>query len=113
MQAVAHSKFARYSYRKVGQVLKLIRGKSVSKAMEMLPWVPRVSRVLVEKTLKSALSNAGKGVNPASIRVAKAWVNHGPVLKRVRPMAMGGRSIIKRKTCHLTIIVSDEMVQKN
>ncbi len=110
MQAVAHSKFARYSYRKVGQVLKLIRGKSVSKAMEMLPWVPRISRVLVEKTLKSALANAGKGVNPAQVRVAKAWVNHGPALKRVMPKAMGSRALFKRKTCHLTIVVSDESI---
>jgi hypothetical protein len=38
MEAVAHSKFARYSYRKVGQVLGLIRGKSVTEAFGMLPW---------------------------------------------------------------------------
>src|SRR5262245_60191127 len=106
MQAVAHSHFARYSYRKVGQVLGLIRGKSVAEAMGMLPWIPRVSRVLVEKTLKSAFANAGKGVDPTQVRVAQAWVNHGPVLKRVRPQAMGARSLFKRKTCHLTIIVS-------
>ncbi len=113
MQAVAHSKFSRYSYRKVGQVLKLIRGKSVAKAIEMLPWIPRVSRVLVEKTLKSALANAGKGVNPAQLSVASAWVNHGPSLKRVMPKAMGSRALFKRKTCHLTIVVSDETAQKN
>lgn len=108
MQAVAHSQFARYSYRKVNQVLGLIRGKSVAEAMGMLPWVPRTSRVLVEKTLKSAYANAGKGIDPAQLRVAEAWANHGPVLKRVRPMAMGGRATYKRKTCHLTIVVSDE-----
>lgn len=108
MEAVAHSVFQRFSSRKVGQVLKLIRGKQVNKALEMLPWIPRVSRVLVEKTLKSALANAGKGKDPAQLRVAQAWVNNGPVLKRVRPMAMGGRAIIKRKTCHLTIVVSDQ-----
>jgi large subunit ribosomal protein L22 len=107
MQAVAHSKFARYSSRKVGQVLKLIRGKPVSKAMETLPWVPRSSRVLVEKTLKSALANAGKGADPARLVVSQAWVNNGAFLKRVRPMAMGGRAIFRRKTCHLTIVVSD------
>jgi large subunit ribosomal protein L22 len=112
MQATAHSHFARYSYRKVGQVLGLIRGKSVAEAMGLLPWVPRASRVLVEKTLKSAVANAG-AANPAQLRVAEAWVNHGPVLKRVRPMAMGARAIIKRKTCHLTIVVSDEKRRNN
>lgn len=107
MEAVAHSKFARYSYRKVGQVLNLIRGKSVAKALETLPWVPRISRVVVEKTLKSALANAGKDANPGQLKVAEAYVNHGPVLKRIRAHAMGSRSIYKRKTCHLTIVVSD------
>lgn len=113
MQAVAHSRFARYSYRKVGQVLGLIRGKTVAQAMDMLPWVPRTSRVLVQKTLKSALANAGKDANPAVLRVTEAWVNHGPVLKRVRPMAMGGRGIFKRKTSHLTIKVADANLKKD
>jgi large subunit ribosomal protein L22 len=108
MQATARANFARYSYRKVGQVLGLIRGKPVARAMETLPWIPRASRVLVEKTLKSAMANAGKGTNLSRFRVAQAWVNHGPVLKRVRPHAMGGRAIYKRKTCHLTIVISDE-----
>ena len=108
MQAVAHAQFARYSYRKVNQVLGLIRGKPVTEAFGMLPWVPRVSRVLVEKTLKSAVANAGKGADLDRFRVAQAWANHGPVLKRVRPQAMGARSMFKRKTCHLTIVVSDE-----
>ena len=108
MQAIAHARFARFSYRKVGQVLGLIRGKPVSQAMQTLPWVPRACRVLVHKTLQSALANAGKGAKPEAFRVKDAWVNHGPVLKRVRAMAMGGRAIYKRKTCHLTIVVSDD-----
>jgi large subunit ribosomal protein L22 len=108
MQSTARAQFARYSPRKVGQVLGLIRGKPVVEAMRMLPWVPRTSRVLVEKTLKSAVANAGKGADQGALRVAEAWVCQGPVLKRVRPMAMGGRAIYKRKTCHLTIVVSDE-----
>ncbi len=107
METISHARFARFSYRKVGQVLKLIKGKSVVDAMGILPWVPRVSRVLVGKTLKSAVANAGKGADPARLKVAKAWVNHGPVLKRVMPKAMGSRAMFKRKTCHLTIVVSD------
>jgi large subunit ribosomal protein L22 len=114
MEAQAHSKFARYSGRKVGQVLGLIRGKSVAEAFGMLPWVPRASRVLVEKTLKSAVANAAvQKADPGQLRISNAYVNHGPVLKRVMPKAMGARAIIKRKTCHLTIVVSDAQAQKN
>jgi large subunit ribosomal protein L22 len=111
MEAIAHSHFARYSPRKVGQVLGLIRGKSVVEAMGMLPWVPRACRTLVEKTLKSAVANAGGLAKPEGLKVANAWVNAGPVLKRVMPKAMGARAMIKRKTCHLTIVVSDAQVK--
>jgi large subunit ribosomal protein L22 len=108
METIAHARFARFSYRKVGQVLGLIRGKPVVEAMGLVRFVPRACRVLVGKTLKSAVSNAGKGADPAQLRVAKAWVNHGPALKRVMPKAMGARAMFKRKTCHLTIVVSDQ-----
>ncbi len=107
MEFIARAKFARFSYRKVGQVLGLIRGKPVLDAMGMLPWVPRACRVLVGKTLKSAISNAGKTADPARFKVSQAWVNFGPTLKRVMPKAMGARAMFKRKTSHLTIIVSD------
>lgn len=114
MEAVAHSKFARFSPRKVGQVLGLIRGKSVTEAFGMLPWVPRACRTLVEKTLKSAVANTGAlNGDMTKLKVANAFVNAGPVLKRVMPKAMGARAIIKRKTCHLTIIVSDAQARKN
>src|SRR5688500_10115754 len=108
MQATANAQFARYSYRRVNQVPGLIRGKPGDKALAMLPGVPRTARVQAAKTLKSAVANAGKGATAAQLKVAQARATHGPVMKRVRPTAMGGRAIYKRKTCHLTIIVSDE-----
>jgi len=111
MEAIAKAKFARFSPRKVGQVLGLVRGKSVEKAYGLLPTVPRAAGILVFKTLKSAYSNSG-ATNPAQIYVSKAWVDSGQVLKRIRPMAMGSRGIIKRKTCHVTIVVSDQVPPK-
>lgn len=107
MEAIAIAKHARYSPRKVGQVLGLIRGKSVAKSYGLLPTVPRAAGILVFKTLKSAFSNSGLP-DPKNAYVARAWVDNGPVLKRVMPQAMGGRGIVKRKTCHVTIVVSDQ-----
>src|SRR2546426_7001199 len=106
MEAIAKAKYARYSPRKVGQVLGLIRGKSVAKAYGLLPTVPRAAGILVFKTLKSAFANSGAS-DPNQVFVKEAWVDLGPVLKRVRPMAMGGRGIFKRKTCHVTIRLTD------
>jgi large subunit ribosomal protein L22 len=106
MEAVAHSRFVRFSARKINQVLKIIRGQSVEAAYRQLPFIPRVARVLVEKTLMSAVANSR--VEPSGLFVAKAWVGLGPPLKRVRAHAMGSRAIYKRKTSHLTIVVSDQ-----
>jgi large subunit ribosomal protein L22 len=112
MEAIAKAKHARQSPRKVSQVLGLIRGKTVDYAYGLLPNVPRACGILVFKTLKSAFSNTGV-VDPKQIYVKKAWADSGPVLKRVRPMAMGGRGIYKRKTCHVTIVVTDQKPSKN
>jgi large subunit ribosomal protein L22 len=112
METVAIAKHARYSPRKVGHVLSLIRGKSVEKAYRLLPSVPRAAGILVFKTLKSAFSNTGSS-DPSQFFVKEAWVGQGPVLKRVRPMAMGGRGIYKRKTCHVTIKLTDQSVKKS
>jgi len=111
MEAIAKAKHARFSARKVGQVLGLIRGKTVAKAFGILPTVPRAGSILVFKTLKSAYANSG-ATDPALMYVTQAWVDLGPSLKRVRPMAMGARSIFKRKMCHVTIKVSDTPLKK-
>lgn len=111
MEFIAKAKFARYSPRKVGQVLGIVRGKSVAKAFGILPTLPRSASILVFKTLKSAYSNS-KIANPQQAYVAQAWVDAGPTLKRVMPMAMGGRGIVKKKTCHVTIVVSDQAPRK-
>lgn len=111
MEAIAKAKHARFSPRKVGQVLGLIRGKSVEKAYGILPTVPRAAGILVFKTLKSAFANSGMS-DASKVFVKECWVDNGPVLKRVRPMAMGGRGIYKRKTCHVTIRVSDVQPKK-
>lgn len=109
MQATAKARFARFAPRKVDQVLTLVRKKSVPEAMKILRFLPRSSAILVAKTIKSAAANAGDAEmkNP-QLRIQSAWVGQGPVLKRMRAYAMGRGSVYKRKTCHLTVIVSDE-----
>ena len=107
MEAKAISRFARYSYRKVGQILKLIKGKRVSEALEILMFVKKGSVSFIEKTLKSAAANSGHLKNPETIFIKKAFATMGPPIKRMRPGAMGRGNPYKRKTCHLTIVVAD------
>jgi len=108
MEAKAITRYARYSYRKVGQVLKIIANKRVSEAFNALMFVNKGTRTVVEKTLKSAVANSGRLKNPETVFVKKAWATMGPPIKRMRPGAQGRGNPYKRKTCHITIIVSDK-----
>jgi len=107
MQAQATAKFVRYTPRKVNQVLALIRNKRVAKAFEILSFLPKSAATLVEKVLKSATANSGKLKDFSNLKVKEAWVGNGPILKRMRPGPMGRGMPIKKRTAHLTIVVSD------
>src|SRR3989339_1892212 len=107
MEATAQSKFARYAPRKVNQVLQLIRNKPAAKAMEILAFTNKVSAILVGKTLKSAIANAGRLKSMDGLKVKSAWIGNGPVLKRMRPGPMGRGMGYKRKMTHITVVVCD------
>jgi large subunit ribosomal protein L22 len=107
MQSKATAKFVRCSPRKVNQVLMLVRGKKVEKAIEILSFVPKFAGVFIKNVLKSAASNAGTFRDSSSLRVKEAWVGCGPILKRMRPGPRGRSMPIKKRTTHLTIIVTD------
>ncbi len=108
MEAKAIARFQRYSPRKVGQVLDLIRSKPVAKAFDILRFIPKSPKVLVEKTLKSAVANARRLKDYSNLIVKECFVNQGPALKRWRARAFGRAVMYKHRTCHLTIVVSDE-----
>ncbi|MDD5022373.1 MAG: 50S ribosomal protein L22 [Endomicrobiaceae bacterium] len=108
MQAKAIAKFVRYAPRKVNQVLTVIRDKNVDKAFEILSFLPKNATELVEKVLRSAVANTGKLKDYSGLKIKECWVGHGPSLKRMRPGPMGRGMPYKRKTSHLTVIVTDE-----
>lgn len=109
MDAIAKAHFARYAPRKVQQVLNLVRNKTASEAFNILKFVPKASTTLVQKVLKSAVANLGYLKTPEKVYIKSCWVNKGPVLKRYRPRAYGRAATYTRKTCHLTIIVTDKI----
>ena len=110
MEARAIARFVRYAPRKVNQVLTVIRNQRVDKAFEILSFLPKNATELVEKVLKSAVANAGKLKDFSGLKVKEAWVGQGPTLKRMRPGPMGRGLGYKRKTSHLTVIITDEGV---
>lgn len=119
MEAIAYARFQRFGTRKVGQVLREIRGKSVLEAEQLLPNLPRACAVMVEKTVKSAAANlaikanrAGRQLVPAQVFIKQCWSDMGPMghMKRVMPGPQGRANTFRRKVCHLTVVVSDEPV---
>jgi large subunit ribosomal protein L22 len=107
MQAKATAKFVRYTPRKINQVLSLIRNKKVEKAFDVLSFLPKSAATLVEKVLKSATANSGKFSDFSGLKIKEAWACNGPILKRMRPGPQGRAMPIKKRTAHLTIVVTD------
>ena len=109
-EAKAILRYARISSRKVKIVADLIRGKKVDEALAIVKFTPKASSVIIEKLLKSAIANAenNHGMNRGNLVVSEIYANQGPTLKRIRPAAKGSAVRIRKRTCHITIVVKEE-----
>ena len=107
-EAKAVLRYVRMTPRKMRMVIDLIRGRNVSEALTVLKYLPRAAAPVVEKVLNSAVANAGQRElgDPESLKVSKAYVDGGPVLKRFRARSMGRANPIHKRTSHVTIEVS-------
>ena len=110
MEARAIAKFIRVSPRKARMVVDLVRGKKLEEALAILRYTPNKATAAVTKVVKSAAANAEHNyeMDRDEIFISAIYVDQGPSLKRVMPRAMGRADIIKRKTSHITVVVSDK-----
>jgi large subunit ribosomal protein L22 len=111
MEATAIHRYIGSSPRKMRLVVDLIRGVSVEKALEILHFQPKHASKNAEKVLRSAVSNLmnkdeATRMEPSDLFVKEAFVNQGPTLKRISPAPMGRAYRIRKRSCHLTIVVS-------
>ena len=111
MEAKAIAKYVRTSSMKIGIVLDLIRGKNVNEAFAILQYTPKNAADVVTKVLKSAVANAENNLNLDVTRlyVANAYACQGPTLKRFRPRAQGRAYRIRKRSSHVTIIVTERL----
>lgn len=96
-------------------VLNQLRGKRVSEALQILPFIRRAAARLVEKVLRSAIANAEHNHQVRTLddlRIVQAIADGGPSMKRVQPRAMGRAFFIRHRTSHLTIVLSDEVAPR-
>ena len=110
LEAKAILRYARISSRKVKIVADLIRGKKVDEALAIVKFTPKAASEMLEKLLKSAIANAenNHGMNRGNLIVSEIYANQGPTLKRIRPAAKGSAVRIRKRTCHITIVVKEE-----
>jgi len=110
MEAKAVAKYIRISPRKARQVVDLIRGKNVDEAFGILKFTPHKGAYLIEKVLKSAVANAEHNyeMDIDELYVSKAYIDQGPTLKRFKPRAMGRADLIRKRTSHITVVVSEK-----
>ncbi len=110
MTAQARQRYARISSRKVTRVLDIIRGKGILEARSVLQFHHSKIKIPVLKTLNSAVANlknkvGGLRIDDKDLFVKEARVDLGPQMKRWRAGFRGGADMIKRRTCHITLVV--------
>jgi large subunit ribosomal protein L22 len=106
-EAIATARYIRMSRTKARQVVDLIRGRHVDDARRVLRFNERAASTTVGKVLESAIANAehNRGLPGDELVVARAWVDEGPTLRRFRPRAQGRATRIRKRTCHISVVV--------
>jgi large subunit ribosomal protein L22 len=109
---VARHRFARIPARKARLAADLIRGREVNEAIQLLQFSPRRAAVFYLKVLKSAVANAShdEAVDVNKLVVTDARADDGPLQQhrlRWRPGPQGRAMPIRKRTCHLTIVVAE------
>ena len=104
----ATAKYVKGSASKVREVLDLIRGLDVRRADEVLQFLTRDAAQDVRKVLSSAVANAvhNDEQDPDELFVVACYADEGPTLRRFRPRAKGRATRIRKRTCHITVVVT-------
>ena len=112
MEARAIARHVRVAPRKARFIADHIRGKSVTEAYDVLGLVKRHAALPINKLIASAVANAmnnaeGKHLDADHLKIKSIYIDGGPTLKRFRPCPMGRAARIRKRTCHITVIVEE------
>ena len=115
MRAVARARHIRQSPYKVRVMLDQVRGMAVADAEVTLRFSNRRAAEPILKCLRSAVANMNSKFElgedletlAGEVRVVEAYADEGVTIKRFRPRARGRATRIRKRTCHITIVVSD------
>lgn len=107
MEVRSSHKYARISAQKAREVTRAITGMPVSQALNVLDFTPKKAAQLLGKVLRSAVANAENNheLDAEELIVSSATATPGPTLKRIMPRARGSAGAIKKRMCHLTVVL--------
>lgn len=110
MEVTAKLRNAPLSAQKGRLVANMVRNMTVARALEVLRFTPKKGAQLMHKLLESAIANAenNNGADVDELKIGKVYVDEAATLKRISPRAKGRANRICKRTCHITLTVSDE-----
>jgi len=114
LEARAVARWVRIAPRKMRLVIEMVRGDGVRRAVNKLHFSTKRASEPVEKTIRSALANlmameeAAK-LDPSDVFIKEIKVDEGPTLRRWKPRAMGRATRIRKRTSHLTVVVTAQI----
>lgn len=119
MEVQAITKNVKIAPRKVREVTRQISGLKAEEAHSLLQFIPRKAARLVAKTLKSAIANAedrarNNNINlkRTDLRISRIEVGQGITIKRIAARARGAANVVRKRTSHIKVVVSDESKAK-
>lgn len=109
MEVKAVTRFVRVAPLKARLIANQIRGKDIAYALNVVKFCPNRAAQWVGKTLQSAIANAQgrEGLDVDRLKVSRVWVDGGTFWKRFRPASMGRSTRIRKRTSHITVVLSD------
>ncbi len=113
VESIARVRHIRVTPQKARRVVALIKGKQADEALAILKFAAQGASEPIYKLVESAKANAqvkadaaGEYLNEQDLFVKNAFVDEGITLKRFRPRAQGRADQIKKRTSHITVVLS-------
>ena len=111
MEVLSVYRGARISAFKARELTREIQGLAASAALDLIAFSPKKAALMVGKTLKSAIANAENNneLRVETLVVKEATVGEGPTMKRSKSRARGSSTMIRKRTAHIRIVLTDEI----
>jgi large subunit ribosomal protein L22 len=113
VESIARVRHIRVTPQKARRVVALIKGKQAQEALAILKFAPQAASEPIAKLVAAGIANArvkadkdGAYLDEQDLYVANAYVDEGTTLKRFRPRAQGRAFQIKKRTSHITVVLS-------